>query len=374
MSKNIKKVYPMKFTTFNRAFTLIELLVVIAIIGILSGFIFVSMSTSINAGKDARRRADVSNISKSLLAYQASNSSSINPSSVTSCTSNCAACIISGTGVDCPVAVLDMLKNVLPNLPSDVDSTNTQYKYQSNGGADCVITATLSSAQTYTYTCGSGFAQSSGAPAFNCSTLPGGTWANTSLGFCVMTYQAMDDGTGKPISQATGSFSQMTVADAATAEAKCVSLACPGSGCHVLTSARNTLIYNSVATIALNWSSGIVDTGNVNHGWYGSTFNNNTGPISTLDACAYNTSQNNCGGNDGVPDHRRWLSFPNSEVIWDVNNLGGACFLGNPCEYYGFNDSQYFAYWLLPAKLNLVSTVQAVGGLYLPFRCAYVIP
>jgi prepilin-type N-terminal cleavage/methylation domain-containing protein len=55
----------------HRAFTLIELLVVIAIIGILAGFIFVSMSASITAAQDAKRKVDISNIQKAILMYEA---------------------------------------------------------------------------------------------------------------------------------------------------------------------------------------------------------------------------------------------------------------------------------------------------------------
>jgi prepilin-type N-terminal cleavage/methylation domain-containing protein len=68
-----RKAYPMKSLPFNRAFTLIELLIVIAIVGILSGFVIVSMNGAINSAKDARRKADLSTISKAILEYSAQN-------------------------------------------------------------------------------------------------------------------------------------------------------------------------------------------------------------------------------------------------------------------------------------------------------------
>ena len=54
-----------------KAFTLIELLVVIAIMGILSGFIFVSMSSAINSANDAKRKESVNSLRKAILAYGA---------------------------------------------------------------------------------------------------------------------------------------------------------------------------------------------------------------------------------------------------------------------------------------------------------------
>ena len=57
----------------RKSFTLIELLVVIAIIGILAGILIVSMSNATNSANDAKRKADLNQIVKSLLIYNASN-------------------------------------------------------------------------------------------------------------------------------------------------------------------------------------------------------------------------------------------------------------------------------------------------------------
>lgn len=52
-----------------KAFTLIELLVVITIVGILAGFIFVSMRGAINSAKDAKVKADMSTLEKAIMEY-----------------------------------------------------------------------------------------------------------------------------------------------------------------------------------------------------------------------------------------------------------------------------------------------------------------
>lgn len=57
-----------------KAFTLIELLVVIAIVGILAGFIFVSMMGAINSAKDTKIKADMATIEKAVMEYAALNS------------------------------------------------------------------------------------------------------------------------------------------------------------------------------------------------------------------------------------------------------------------------------------------------------------
>lgn len=140
MHKNIKKVYSMKFTPFNRAFTLIELLVVVAIIGVLSGFLFVLMSTSIGAAKDGRRKSDVSTLQKALMAYGTQNNY-IFPSG-TNCNINDPGASGCGSGFG------DVLRAYLATLPIDPDGG--YYVYDSTGSC-FTITSILSTYYTYGY-------------------------------------------------------------------------------------------------------------------------------------------------------------------------------------------------------------------------------
>ncbi|MFA5087080.1 MAG: FISUMP domain-containing protein [Candidatus Paceibacterota bacterium] len=134
-------------------FTLIELLVVIAIIGVLSGFIFISMSGTINAAKDAKRKVDVMNIQKSILMYLTENNNAY-PS-----TTNCN---IKDPGVNGCGAGFDLaLQPYLPNLPTDPDSNTVYYTYTYSGtGPVFTVSATLSNGNTYSYSSDSGFSES----------------------------------------------------------------------------------------------------------------------------------------------------------------------------------------------------------------------
>jgi prepilin-type N-terminal cleavage/methylation domain-containing protein len=104
-----------------KAFTLIELLVVIAIVGILSGFIFVSMNSAITASKDAKRKADLSAIAKAISMYSAQNGGAL-PSTGTSCD------VCNGCGGACA----NLYTNIAPYLtsvPTDPNGATVYYKY-----------------------------------------------------------------------------------------------------------------------------------------------------------------------------------------------------------------------------------------------------
>lgn len=104
------------------AFTLIELLVVIAIVGVLSGFIFVTMSNAVASAKDGKRKADLANIEKGLLAYYAQNNAY--PSNDTSYP-----CTI-GAGGTCNNLSTN-LSPYLATLPIGPDGDRYTYNYSS---------------------------------------------------------------------------------------------------------------------------------------------------------------------------------------------------------------------------------------------------
>ncbi|GMX60046.1 MAG: hypothetical protein MNSN_10680 [Minisyncoccus archaeiphilus] len=118
----------------NKAFTLIELLVVIAIIGILAGFIIVSMSGASSSANDSRRKADINQLSKAIMIHKTNHPDALLPTS-----SGCS------IGTDCPNEVMEALGSA--NVLRDPDSTR-YYSYSSDG-QDYVISSLLSTEDNY---------------------------------------------------------------------------------------------------------------------------------------------------------------------------------------------------------------------------------
>jgi prepilin-type N-terminal cleavage/methylation domain-containing protein len=117
----------------RKAFTLIELLIVVAVIGILVGFIFVRLSSAIDAAKDAEKQVDMASINKALLMYKVENGSY--PIEVVPCT----------VGQDCTnldVAIADTISRL---------SADLIYIYQSIDGSDYELSTVLSNTYSYNY-------------------------------------------------------------------------------------------------------------------------------------------------------------------------------------------------------------------------------
>ncbi|MFA5086796.1 MAG: type II secretion system protein [Candidatus Paceibacterota bacterium] len=133
-----------------KAFTLIELLVTIAIVGILSGFIFISMSSALNAAKDAKRQADLATIQKAVLEYYAEHTAY----PYTATTTACNLC----TSDSCSNPCTGFYANIQPYLPNiPTDPTGTYYTYTYSATPKFVLQATLSSGFAYKYDSLSGF-------------------------------------------------------------------------------------------------------------------------------------------------------------------------------------------------------------------------
>jgi len=94
----------------KQAFTLIELLVIIAIIGILAGFIIVSMGGASSSANDSRRKADINQLSKAIMIHKTSHPETLLPTS-----SGC------NIGTDCSNEVMEALGSA--SVLRDPDST-----------------------------------------------------------------------------------------------------------------------------------------------------------------------------------------------------------------------------------------------------------
>ncbi|MDD4409663.1 MAG: prepilin-type N-terminal cleavage/methylation domain-containing protein [Candidatus Pacebacteria bacterium] len=119
----------------KQAFTLIELLVVIAIIGILAGFIIVSMGSAQGAASDARRKADINQLSKAILIYKTNNPDTPLLIDADGC----------NIGSDCSSNDIFGSASVLR------DPNGSYYSYESADGVDFTITSRLSNANNYSF-------------------------------------------------------------------------------------------------------------------------------------------------------------------------------------------------------------------------------
>lgn len=120
----------------------------IAIVGVLAGFIFISMNNAIVSAQDAKRKADLSTIQKAILMYQAGGGT----------LSAGSGCTIGDTGCIGDPAN-NILADYLKKMPTDSDSSK-HYTYTLSG-SDFTIQTTLSTGGTYSYNTASGWSESS---------------------------------------------------------------------------------------------------------------------------------------------------------------------------------------------------------------------
>src|SRR5574343_189791 len=126
------------------AFTLIVLLVVIAIVGILSGFVLVSLNSATNSANDVRKKSDLSQIVKALLVYNTENPAY----PIETCS----------IGLTCSATV----NNALGQASGITGPNNTYYTYSSIDGTSFTVSTILSNTNTYSYNPEEGFIEDQG--------------------------------------------------------------------------------------------------------------------------------------------------------------------------------------------------------------------
>jgi len=139
-----------------KSFTLIELLVVIVIIGILTGFIFISLSGIIDSARDAKIKSDLASIQRALMVYSAAGNvlpdtqgydCELDPESETGCDN-----------------FKDSLSSYLENIPTNPNGEFYVYNHDASiNNTDFSIGGTLSNDDFYSYSSGIGW--SSGSPS-----------------------------------------------------------------------------------------------------------------------------------------------------------------------------------------------------------------
>jgi flagellin-like protein len=167
--------------------------------------------------------------------------------------------------------------------------------------------------------------------SLDCSSLDGGEWVlvpgNSGLGtsdFCVMKYEAKNDGSDNPISQPTGTpWVDINQTDA---RAACKSL---GDNYSLITDPQWVTMARNAENTDSNWNSSTVGDGYM---WTGHNDGNPFRALSVSDANDYydqtNDSDNGtCDGDFsswdsedpwGCEGQKRVLELSNGEIVWDV--------------------------------------------------------
>ena len=163
----------------------------------------------------------------------------------------------------------------------------------------------------YTRTCPSGYIWVPGSAKFG--TLPG---------FCVMKYEAKNDGFGNAVSQPAGTPWVSISQEAARDE-------CRARGSHLISEAQWMTIAENITRVGANWSTGVAESGCL-YGGHMDNFPSNaleadvTGDpdddpyVGTGDSAgeAFNCPFITTGGGR---EQRRTFTLTNGEVIWDFS-------------------------------------------------------
>ncbi len=118
----------------------------IAIVGILSGFVLVSLNSATDSANDARRKSDLSQIVKALLVYNTSNPTY--PIETCSIGSTCSATV----------------NNALGQASGITGPNNTYYTYSSIDGTSFTVSAIMSDTDIYSYDSETGYSESPAEP------------------------------------------------------------------------------------------------------------------------------------------------------------------------------------------------------------------
>ena len=256
---------------YNKAFTLIELLVVIAIIGVLSTLSVVAFNSARSKARDSRRLSDIHNLSLALEMYY--DDFGAYPEFPTANAGIIGGLCLSDLGITSTCG----LNTYIAKIPDD-PKNNKHYLY-----------STVVNPQHYELI----YEEETNADdcPSNWVKVPGNTLYNTRT-FCVMQYEAKNDGTGKPVSQANGTpWVNISQIDA---KAKCQSI-----GAHLVTEDEWLTIVRNIELQPTNWSSGQIGSGYIPRG--------NSDSSAAMDGTDPLTGAN-----------QRTLTLSNGAIIWDI--------------------------------------------------------
>lgn len=283
--------------TANSGFTIIELLIVVVVIAILSAITIVSYNGIISRAKNSAALSNVEQIGKKVVVYALSNGVSL-PSTL-------AIAGITDSGGSTYQYSINSANSAVTLSTFCLTANKDGISAQIVGTSESINKPTFGPCAGHT-----GIAPTTIAGGGTCPTsyivVPGSSLYGTDA-FCVMKYEAKNDGGGTPVSVASGlpwvSISQTSAISTVQSTL--------GPDYHLTTEAEWMTIAQNVLSVPSNWSGGTVGTGYIYSG------HNDDAPANALaadaeDANGY-TGETNIGGNQ-----RRTLTLTNGNVIWDL--------------------------------------------------------
>jgi hypothetical protein len=216
--------------------------------------------------------------------------------------------------------------------------------------------------------------------------VPHDTQVGTNYDFCVMKYEAKNNGNGGAVSQSNDPpYTSLAFSQAKT---KCTDLNLSGEARYDLISNQEWMtIARNAEAVDQNWTSGSSGYGQMARGWSANTLNGdlwtNTSAAPSTSNCAYNSGADTCGYGGNIL-YRRTLNLSNNEVIWDFSGnvwewvdwsidpglqLGPKTCPSSDTEFFYvqhlscFQNGDILAEEIFPAFINVGST-EGVGRFY----------
>jgi len=276
----------------SKGFTIVELLIVIVVIAILAVITIVAYNGIQNYAKTSASKSAVSQASKKIMVYAATNSEQLPADLATAGLVNTADTTYQYT----------RNTNVSPNLYCITTTSNGISSHIATNGP---VTDGPCPGHTGTPPA---VAASGGACPSGFIVIPGSSLYSTQA-FCVMKYEAKAASATVPVSQAAGgpwgNISQTNAIAYSANVAGC-------TGCHLMSENEWLTLIQNVLSVPGNWSGGTVGSGFIYSG------NNDNAPGTSLAAPTNDTDGYNGTGNTIGSNQRRTLTLTNGEVIWDL--------------------------------------------------------
>lgn len=289
----------------RQGFTIVELLIVIVVIAILAAVTIVAYNGVTGSAKQSAALSNAEQTGKKITVYALSNGVTLPTTLTTAGITNSGSTTYQYSINTAVTPNTFCLTTTSSGISSQVAGTETGTNKPTLGpcpGHTGTVPTTLAGGGT----CPTGYI-----------VVPGSSLYNTDA-FCVMKYEAKDDGSGVPVSVAAGtpwvSISQTSAIS--TIQTKL------NDPYHLITEAEWLTIAQNVLYVPSNWSSGTVGTGYIYSG------HNDNAPANALAADANDSNGYYGTGNSDTDttvtngmigkSQRRTLTLTNGEVIWDL--------------------------------------------------------